>query len=349
MNQENKKENLQALKNFFETDMKIKETLISLSPSELDDVNESSRIEYVDKLNKGLKTLKREFLSSIEKFKFEPEVDNAISKYFEKAEENFLIGKYEPGICKELYSSQFSNMKVQFIEEVKKGCVGGYPIKENSKLVKLIQDANTANELLHAIHTYIANNNYILQGMPIISEKKNNIGENITLYGEENEIAQNIFDKFPLELDCGLTDIIALQNKVLMMVRDRGHALTIDMDTSRPNEIETRYFMPTLYNKEKVEKLPGINKSGITESGATGFFISSKDKITIDLFDFIEKVPTDADMVINLPSFNKEDVKEIVFESGKEGRKLSKINLIQQKIKNAKTKIKEKFKGIGDK
>lgn len=38
------KEKLQALKNFFESDMKIKETLVKLAPSKIDDLDESSRI-----------------------------------------------------------------------------------------------------------------------------------------------------------------------------------------------------------------------------------------------------------------------------------------------------------------
>ena len=90
-------------------------------------------------------------------------------------------------------------------------------------------------------------------------------------------------------MDCGITDIVSLKNKVLMMIRDRGHALTIDMDTTNPKEVEVKYFVPKLCNEEMIRKLPGINESSITKSGASGFFVSDKDKITKDLFDFIEK------------------------------------------------------------
>ena len=51
---ENKMKNLEAMKEFFERDMKIKETLMSLAPTEADDYDELSRMEYVDKLEKGL-------------------------------------------------------------------------------------------------------------------------------------------------------------------------------------------------------------------------------------------------------------------------------------------------------
>ena len=367
------KEELQALKNFFESDMKIKETLTKLAPSKTDDWNEASRIDYADKLYKGLKDLEVEFLSGIEKFKFGPEVDEAIKEYFKRAKEAFLIGKYETGICQKLYTSQFSMMNKKFVEEVKKECVG-YKMTETSNLVQLIQKSKTTNELLHAMHSYVVNNEKILESIQVIGQKENTIGELITLYGEENAIANKIFDKFPLEMDCGITDIISLKNKVLMMVRDRGHALTIDIDTSKQDDIEVRYFIPKLCNQKMIEELPGINKSGITENGASGFFISSDEKIEEKIFDFIEKVPTDLDMIlanemnqineneVNMELenkfvngkqqknektkyiFNEEDAKEIAMQQGKDGRKISKIELVKTKFIDLKQKTKNIIK-----
>ena len=343
-----KNKNLHALKVFFENDMKIKKTLINMAPSEIDDFDEASRIEYVDKLYKELDGLEHEFLASVKNLKLNSEVDEAIKNYFDKTREKILMGKYDKGICQYLYSSQFAGMNAKFVEEVKQKCVG-YTMQQNSGLVELIHKARTSNELLHAIHSYIVNNNYILEKMPLISQKVNEIGENITLYGEENEVAQNIFNQFPLDMDCGVTDIISLQNKVLMMVRDKGHALTIDMDTSKQDGIEVKYFVPKLCNKDMIEKLPGINKSGITQSGATGFFVSEKGEIVNNLFEFIERVPTDNDIGKQIeeekiePIFGQDDVKEMVYKVGKDERKMSKIELIQKSIRNSITKLKERF------
>lgn len=331
---------LQALKYFLENDMKIKETLIKLAPSEIDDFDDTSRMDYVNKLYKGLKSLESRFLLSIKKFEFDSEVESAIEEHFKKAREAFCIGKYEHGICQELYASQFSTMEMEFIEQVKKECVG-YTMNETSNLVELIQRAKTMNELLHVVHSYVVNNEEILQSMPVIGQKENTMGEPITLYGEENEVAKNIFNKFPLEMDCGITDIISLQNKVLMMVRDRGHALTIDMDISKQDGVEVRYFVPKLCNRIMIEELPGINKNGISQSGATGFFVSSEDKISERIFDFIEKVPTDGDMIIE-PIFNKEDAKEIAMQQGENGVKISKIEWIKTKFIELKEKMNNK-------
>ena len=374
---ENKMKNLEAMKEFFERDMKIKETLMSLAPTEADDYDELSRMEYVDKLEKGLDSLEYDTLASIKKFGFGEELNNTIREYFANKKKSMAVGKYEAGICQKIYNSEFASMSENFIEEVKEGFVGYAFFSNPSKLPGFVKKAKTVNELLHSIHSSIVNNDEILESMPQMGTKRNTIEEPITLYGEENEVAEKIFKEFPLEMDCGITDIVSLKNKVLVMIRDRGHALTIDMDTTNPKEVEVKYFVPKLCNEEMIRKLPGINESSITKSGASGFFVSDKDKITKDLFDFIEKVPTDGDMVFdktiyeinekplslesdkkvdeektsNIESennkeeniFSMEDAKELAMQPGSEGRRFSKINEIKNKIIIALKNLKEKL------
>ena len=374
---ENKMKNLEAMKEFFERDMKIKETLMSLAPTEADDYDELSRMEYVDKLEKGLDSLEYDTLASIKKFGFGEELNNTIREYFANKKKSMAVGKYEAGICQKIYNSEFASMSENFIEEVKEGFVGYAFFSNPSKLPGFVKKAKTVNELLHSIHSSIVNNDEILESMPQKGTKRNTIEEPITLYGEENEVAEKIFKEFPLEMDCGITDIVSLKNKVLMMIRDRGHALTIDMDTTNPKEVEVKYFVPKLCNEEMIRKLPGINESSITKSGASGFFVSDKDKITKDLFDFIEKVPTDGDMVFdktiyeinekplslesdknvdeektsNIESennkeeniFSMEDAKVLAMQPGSEGRRFSKINEIKNKIIIAFKNLKEKL------
>ena len=374
---ENKMKNLEAMKEFFERDMKIKETLMSLAPTEADDYDELSRMEYVDKLEKGLDSLEYDTLASIKKFGFGEELNNTIREYFANKKKSMAVGKYEAGICQKIYNSESASMSENFIEEVKEGFVGYAFFSNPSKLPGFVKKAKTVNELLHSIHSSIVNNDEILESMPQKGTKRNTIEEPITLYGEENEVAEKIFKEFPLEMDCGITDIVSLKNKVLMMIRDRGHALTIDMDTTNPKEVEVKYFVPKLCNEEMIRKLPGINESSITKSGASGFFVSDKDKITKDLFDFIEKVPTDGDMVFdktiyeinekplslesdkkvdeektsNIESennkeeniFSMEDAKELAMQPGSEGRRFSKINEIKNKIIIALKNLKEKL------
>ena len=68
----------------------------------------------------------------------------------------------------------------------------------------------------------------MLQALPKIEQKNNNQNYEITLYGNENVVSKTIYDKFLKELVCGLIDIVSLSNdRTIMMVRDRGHALSI--------------------------------------------------------------------------------------------------------------------------
>ncbi|MBR3133326.1 MAG: hypothetical protein IKG42_04605 [Clostridia bacterium] len=316
--EEKKTDNLISLKDFFESDMKIKESLIKSTPTEMDDYNEESRIKYIDKLDEELKYFKEQFLSITMKFNFGSSIEKSINEYFLKAKENLVIGDFKKGISKSIYVSNFSNMRPELVEEVKKSCVG-YSIDRIFVLDSLIKKSQSINELLHVFHSYIMNNEDILESIPKLGEKTNSIGEPIVLYGEENEVAKKIFDDFPLDMDCGITDIISLENKVLMMVRDRGHALSIDINTANLDEIDIKYFVPKLCNREMIEKLPGINKSGISENGATGLLVSSKEQVTDKLFDFIERVPTDGDIVIenrynSKEPFKSDEYKEVTYQ-----------------------------------
>ncbi len=75
-------EQFEVLKKFFQNDMKIKEIILNLAPTELDDYNEKYRIEYTDKLNKVVKELEPIFVDTAKEFKFGQEVENAIKAHF---------------------------------------------------------------------------------------------------------------------------------------------------------------------------------------------------------------------------------------------------------------------------
>lgn len=366
------KEALKKFKDFFTSDMKIKETLIKLAPAEMDDYSEESRIEYTDRLYKELKSLELEFIEMTQNFGDNQEIVQTIKAHFDKAKEAFLIGKYEPGVIQELYRKQFTNMSSKLIEDVK-GEFWGHRLYDGD-LEKCIKESESINELLHVFHSYLTNNNKMMQELPVIATKQNSIEEPITLYGEETELSKKLFEEFPLELDCDMTDIVSMQGKILMMVRGRGHALTIDIDTSQKDDILVKYFVPKLCNRDMIEALPGINIRGISENGATGLFQTSSEEMSKKIFDFINKVPTDLDnpLLYNVPNDipryeeeleenNEELLEEVIKEynqdtereqnenSEKEEGSLSKISKFKEwinKIKEKSIQLKNKISTI---
>lgn len=307
-----------------------------------------------------------------QRLELDPSVSENIKTHFDKAREEFLVSRYEPGVIQKLYRKQFSDMSPKLIEDVK-GTFIGYA-GSRRKIGNLIGMSGSINEILHVMHSYITNNEGMLQELPVIAVKENRGKYPITLYGEETELSKKLFEEFPVELDCGWTEIVSMQDKILMMVRDRGHALTIDVDVAKDDDILVRYFVPKLCNRDMIEALPGVNAKSISENGATGLFQTSKEELSKALVDFIGKVPTDADIEFkdwkedidwsNVKRterkeekretlsdeefsrlFQAEQAKELAMEQGQNGRRMGAIVNLQGRLKEAINKIKMKFTG----
>ncbi len=347
-------QNLKALKTFIKTDLSIKNDLLQLAPNNADNFDEASKINYTDKLYQSLKYLEFDFKSIFEGFGLSEAVNESLTEFFNKTREQLAIGNYKNIDCREIFQKNFSNMSKDFIENVKKTFVG-YTSFNLGDLNNSIKDAKTVNELLHSCHSYVMNNKELLSSITKISEKQNKFNYPIMLYGENTKQAEELFKKFPMDLDVGWTDIISLEDQIFMMVRDRGHALTIDIDTSK-DDYFIKYFVPKLCNEDMINALPGINKDNISNNGASGSFICNNKEFTDKLFSFIEKVPTDSDMppidspygpdsnldslnIVediptsqpNPPLFPMNDIKEMTTEQGKNGRRFEKIlNLLSK-------------------
>ena len=359
--EEERKQNYEKLKKFLNSDMRVKNSLVELAPLEKDNYDENSKIQYVDKLYKELRVIEFELSDMIKCFGGD---SNVLKEKISQVRNNLVNFNYSSGDVRKLYQDNFSDMSEALVEDVKKE-FKGYTLSYGLRTENLFQKSKTINELLHVIHSSIMNNFRIMQSMPIIGEKDNEFDE-IVLYGEETELSKEIFDKFPKDLDIGTTDIVSMENKVFMMVRERGHALTIEVDETKEADI-VRYFIPKICNTEMTEKLPGIGK--ITQNGARGAFDSSKEEIAQKLFNFIGGVATDKDRILkktkmyeekeyNFTSppvqaqkeeqnlFDAQAAKNMAMEVGENGRKLSSIEKVQQKTKDAINFLREKYKDI---
>ena len=262
-----------------------------------DEYNEDSRMEYLEQLYSELNNIEFKVMGILKNFNMESVLAESYKEYFKKAKENFSelgYGSQHENLSK-IYQKIFTDMKPQLVEKAKNTFAGYTFYGGLSGTSRIINEVGSINELLHIMHSSIINDQDLLQSMPIIGTKKNEFSYNIVLYGEENKISQEIFEKFPKDLDVGDTDIVSMEDRTLMMIRDRGHALTIDIDSLEKDNVVVNYFVPKICNKEMVKALPGINPSSITKNGAVGTFDLKKGDIK-KIFDFIGKVPTDMDM-----------------------------------------------------
>lgn len=285
---------LQAFKNFFKTDMRVKRELIDAAPKPADDYDEASRMDYVEGAYRTFRDFKHDFLGIARDFGFDEYVTKSTEDFFRRGQQDFALGSYGSGVTQDLYRKAFTDMRPDFIEEVKENFVGHQLF--GGDLGSVVNDASTVNELLHAYHSYIMNSDGILQRIPALAEKKAGYGGSIVLRGDHSALGQQIFDSFPENFAVGITDIVSADDHIMMMVRDRGHALTIssEPDAEDPSKIWVNYNVPKLCNEEMIKALPGL--AGYTRNGARGGFVVPRDDFGPSLVNFVSKVPTDSDI-----------------------------------------------------
>ena len=87
---EQRKQRYEDLKKFFTSDMKIKEELLRLAPTEIDDASEENRMKYCDKLYSALRDLEIEFVDMAQSiFGDGSTLTEMIRTYFSRAREAF--------------------------------------------------------------------------------------------------------------------------------------------------------------------------------------------------------------------------------------------------------------------
>ena len=286
---------LKKLQQFFYIDKKIKEEMIRMAPSNLDKYIDEETIEkYTNMVSDSLIYIFGE-LKSIATLIFgtESNVYKKICNQEKAAKESFYKCGFDIEKLKIFYREYVSNMELDFINSVKEECVG-YSFRGTSSIAK----ATTINEILHFIHAFVTNNENIYEVIPLVDEKENNYEYSLFLRGHVSPVFKSLFDNFPLDLDCGYSDFVGVSdNKLLIMVRDRGHALSIEI-TLNDNIARIEYFVPKLCSIDMINKLPGVNKVTAESIGATGVFETSIENLQEEIYKFISMVPTDMDMIM---------------------------------------------------
>lgn len=286
-------EKIIKLQHFFEVDLRLKKEMLKIAPS-TEYTDQVSVSRYADELDDFLMYAFSELKCvASDIFGLDSIVMKKINMLDYQTKSTFYSCGYNIDKLCELYKNQISNMKMDFINTVKEECVG-YSRGGTESVVK----ANTINELLHYMHSYVVNNEDILQALPATNEKKNMYEYPITLRGYNVPAFEQLFNAFPLDLRVGWTDMVAIsERKLLMMVRDRGHALSIEITLNGQNA-RLEYFIPKVCNVDMVNNLPGINRVNEDSIGATGVVEIPVEELPNMLFNFISKVPMDSDMVI---------------------------------------------------
>ena len=291
-------EKIIKLQHFFSVDTKIKKEIYDMAPQSLNGyIDETSISEYTDKLNDSLIYILSELKCvALDVFGKESSIFNKVCYLEQDIKTNFYSCGFDIEKLKSFYQKYISNMEPSFIDDVKRSYIGYY---FGGGGVSPLKKASTINEILHLMHSRIINNEGLLKSIPLLNEKDNQHNNTISLRGIRNPMFEQLFMMFPTDLDCGITDMVIINEKTLiMMVRDRGHALSIEVTLNKDNA-RIVYFIPKICNVEMVNKIPGVNKVNDDSIGTTGTIEVEVKDLPTALFNFISMVPTDMDIVHN--------------------------------------------------
>ena len=294
------KENYEKLKKFITKDYKIKKEMIDLRPPlDTDAISHDAIVKYTDNAYDSLRFIIRELKNMSAMY---DDNNQTFSKKLEELSKiwinEFIKCKTDINKLRAFYKAVVTSMDIEVIDDVGRNCVGYVPHFIPPYAIK---KSNTINEMLHIIHSFVMNNEKILKSLNVVKRKVLSNEYPVTIYGEVNDISMNLFKDFPDELDVGWTDIISFGDigKVFMMVRDRGHALTIEIDYNE-EDVLVNYFIPKICNAQMTNRLPGIRK--VRENAdpldqTSGRFVTSKENLSSDIYHFIKMVPMDVNII----------------------------------------------------
>lgn len=282
-------EKLLKLQHFFTVDSRIKKVMYESAPPR-DYIDEHSIEEYTNELDENLSYIFTELKCICsDYFGIESGVYNKVIELENKIKTRVAECGFDIERLNRFYQTDIGKLNNDFVELVKA------EYYNTGSIDKSLNMASSINEILHLIHSYIVNSEYIYKSIPTLQVKQNDVNCDISLRGYESSYFNELFDLIPSNLDSDEIDLVVLnENNAIMMVRARGHALTIEINISRYNAY-VKYFIPKICNIDMVNNLKGVNKVNDNNIGTTGAFMVDINDLPNELVSFISKVPTDED------------------------------------------------------
>lgn len=283
---------------FFNLDLAIKKQIFDLNGK--DYLSYDKLVKYADKLYDGTNSLKNKFLNICKIFNMSNDILVTVCEFMDKIRDHIVNTDYSEQDLKNIYNYYFASMSVDRLNEIRKNIYGDSTIYDDIEewvLVEIINNCTSVNELLHVFHQYAINNLDALRSVSEIAYKENEKWS-VTLRGEDSDLARQVYDSFDISIDVGTTDIVAISDdKILITVRDRGHALQIETEEKNDKEIGVYYFIPKVLEPEMFDNIKGITKVEEGDTFAVGSFVTDKENVGSEIFNIVKKVPSDYDYI----------------------------------------------------
>ena len=191
---------------------------------------------------------------------------------------------------KKFYRVKISDISSDFIDKVNTQSIGYYPSRSLP-----INEAESINEILHAIHHDLVNDEKTYDNLPLIAEK--NISEDerykLKMYGNKNSVADAIFDIMSPSLGAGETKFLTInENEMIMMVKDKGYATTLEIEKEQ-DKYYVNYFIPKITDVDYVNVLPGVRQITLEDRYTTGVFEPTVENLPYKVASLIASIPDD--------------------------------------------------------
>lgn len=282
-------DNFQKLNNFFQTDLYIKELISNLFPNPADRLNKSALFKYVDRLEDALDKIEISFNRIINTY-FSSDLKKYIEIVFDYYHREINSCGYDYDKLENTFKKIFVSMSPELIDITNSEIKGYYMF---SGVEKPLAKATSISEILHIFHSYVLNNENILQSCNLLKQK-----DETCLYGYPSQIAENIFNSLDDYFSDSPKIIVSLNEiHILMMLRDFGHATTLDINIEN-DEAWIEYFIPKVCNYLMVNELPGVRKVDKSSAWTKGTLRVKVNELGEYLNNFIKMIPTDDEMFI---------------------------------------------------
>lgn len=273
---------LNKITTFLQYDLKLKKLMVDCAPDNSDDLVSAS-----DEISKALKDMEI-YLIDINKLHScinESEVKVRMLKLQTELAECDTIDK-----LKKFYRVKISDISSDFIDKVNTQSIGYYPSRSLP-----INEAESINEILHAIHHDLVNDEKTYDNLPLIAEK--NISEDerykLKMYGNKNSVADAIFDMMSPSLGAGETKFLTInENEMIMMVKDKGYATTLEIEKEQ-DKYYVNYFIPKITDVDYVNVLPGVRQITLEDRYTTGVFETTVENLPYKVASLIASIPDD--------------------------------------------------------
>lgn len=244
-------------------------------------------IKYCDNFYKQFLTLKNLILD-MGKLYFKKDFEY-LNIYLKKLETVLINLGTNIDKINAFYKIYLSEMSDDFVKKVGENCKGYYICPQID-----VKDAKTINEIIHYMHSYVINSDTILQNIPVVVGQEVEYEKKYYLRGCDTKMGRTLYNNTPEFLKNTIFDIVSYdENNCLLMARNIGHALTVEIK-KESDKYFVKYFIPKIYDVGMVNNLDGINSIKEGSLYARGAFYIEQGNFPKKLYQFMEKVPTDA-------------------------------------------------------